>query len=224
MDVGLALPHYDFSIPGESPVRWGTLLGWAERAEALGFGSVWLSDHLFLDISRYGAPVGEHGCYDPLVALAGIARRTSRVRLGTLTLCGPLRPATVLAKALATLDVVAGGRLTVGLGAGWYEAELRAAGLTLAPPGVRLAHLAESVQVVRGMFGGGPFTFDGRYQKADKARCQPRPAQRPSPPIWVGGKGDKLIELAARYADGWNAAWTWSPEDWAARAALLDAA
>jgi len=224
VDVGLALPQYDFSVPGESPLRWETLLGWAERAETLGFGSVWLSDHLFLDISRYGAPSGDHGCLDPLVTLAAIARRTSTVRLGTLTICGPLRPATVLAKALATLDVVSGGRLTVGLGAGWYEPELLAAGLTLEPPGVRLAHLAESVQVVRGMFGGGPFSFDGRYEKANEARCQPRPVQRPSPPIWVGGKGDRLIELAGRYADGWNTAWVWTPEDWAARAALLDAA
>lgn len=224
MDVGLALPHYDFSVPGESPLRWETLLGWAERAEALGFGSVWMSDHLFLDISRYGAPPGDHGCFDPLVALAAIARRTTSVRLGTLTLCAPLRPATVLAKALATLDVVSGGRLTVGMGAGWYEPELVAAGLRLEPPGVRLARLAESVQVLRGMFGGGPYSFDGAYEQAVGARCLPRPVQRPSPPIWVGGKGDRLIELAARHADGWNTAWVWSPDTWLARARLLDAA
>jgi probable F420-dependent oxidoreductase len=224
VDVGLALPQYDFSIPGESPLRWETLLGWAERAEALGLDSVWLSDHLFLDISRYGAPAGDHGCFDAIVALAAIARRTSRVRLGTLTLCVPLRPATVLAKALATLDVVSGGRLTVGLGAGWYEPELVAAGLTLERPGVRLARLAEAVQVVRGMFGGGPFSFDGEYERANGARCQPRPVQRPTPPIWVGGKGEKLVELAGRHADGWNTAWIWTPEDWAERSALLDAA
>lgn len=224
MDVGLALPQYDFSIPGESPLRWETLLTCAERAEALGFGSVWLSDHLFLDISRYGAAPGDHGCFDALAALAAIARRTTKVRLGTLTLCVPLRPATVLAKALATLDVVSGGRLTVGLGAGWYEPELAAAGLTLQPPGKRLAHLAEAVQVVRGMFGGGPFTFEGTYERADKARCNPRPLQRPAPPIWVGGKGEKLVELAGTYADGWNTAWIWTPDDWKQRAALLDAA
>jgi probable F420-dependent oxidoreductase len=224
MDVGLALPQYDFSVPGESPLRWETLLGWAERAEALGFDSVWLSDHLFLDISRYGAPPGEHGCFDPLVAFAAIARCTTSVRLGTLTLCAPLRPATVLAKALATLDVVSGGRLTVGIGAGWYEAELAAAGLLLEPPGVRLARLAEHVQVLRGMFGGGPFTFGGRYERADGARCLPLPVQRPAPPIWVGGKGDRLLDLAGTHADGWNAAWIWSHEDWAAKADRLDAA
>lgn len=224
MDLGLALPQYDFSVPGESPLRWETLVGWAERAEALGFDSVWLSDHLFLDIARYGAPPELHGCFEPLVAFAAIARRTTTVRLGTLTLCTPLRPATVLAKALATLDVVSGGRVTVGLGAGWYEAELVAAGLELERPGVRLARLAESIQVVRGMFGGGPFSFDGLYERADAARCLPRPVQRPAPPVWVGGKGDRLIELAGRHADGWNTAWIWTPEDWAARAALLDSA
>lgn len=224
MDIGLALPQYDFSVPGESPLAWATLLGWAERAEAVGFGSVWLSDHLFLDVSRYGAPPGDSGCFDPLVTLAAIARRTRTVGLGTLTLCGPLRPATVLAKALATLDVVSAGRLIVGLGAGWYEPEMVAAGLTLERPGTRLAHLAETVQVVRGMFGGGPFSFDGRFERADQARCQPRPAQRPAPPIWVGGKGDRLVELAGRYADGWNTAWIWTPEAWAAKAARLDAA
>ncbi len=224
MDVGLALPQYDFSIPGESPLRWETLLGWAERAEALGFGSVWLSDHLFLDISRYGAPPGDHGCFDALVALAAIARRTTKVRLGTLALCVPLRPATVLAKALATLDVISGGRLIAGLGAGWYEPELAAAGRTLERPGVRLARLAEAVQVVRGMFGGGPFTFEGTYERANGARCNPRPVQRPAPPIWVAGKGERLVELAGAHADGWNTAWIWTREDWKQRAALLDAA
>ncbi|MDQ4070970.1 MAG: LLM class flavin-dependent oxidoreductase [Actinomycetota bacterium] len=224
MDIGLALPQYDFSVPGESPLRWETLLGWAERAEHLGFGSVWLSDHLFLDIGRYGAAAGDHSCFDPLVALAAIARRTSSVKLGTLTLCMPLRPATVTAKALATLDVISGGRVIVGLGAGWYEPELLAAGLETETPGVRLGRLAESVQVLRGMFGGGPFSFDGRYERAVDARCLPRPVQRPSPPIWVGGKGERLVELAGRHADGWNTAWVWRPEDWAERAALLDAA
>jgi probable F420-dependent oxidoreductase len=224
VDLGLALPQYDFSVPGESPLQWETLLGWAVRAEQLGFDSVWLSDHLFLDITRYGAGPGDRGCFDPLVTLPAIARRTSTVRLGTLTLCAPLRPATVTAKALATLDVVSGGRLVVGLGAGWYGPELAAAGLELEPPPARLARLAESVQVVRGMFGGGPFTFDGAYERAVDARCLPRPVQRPTPPIWVGGKGGRLVELAGRYADGWNTAWAWTPERWAERAAVLDVA
>ncbi len=222
MDVGLALPQYDFSVPGQSPLPWSTLIGWAERAEALGFGSVWLSDHLFFDVSRYGGQAGAQGCFEPIAALGAVARRTTSVRLGTLTVCTPLRPATVLAKALATVDVLSGGRLTVGLGAGWYEAELEAAGLKLERPGARVARLGEALQVVRGMFGGEPFSFDGRYERAAGARCQPRPVQRPHPPLWVGGKGDRLLQVAAHHADGWNSAWIWTTEAWKRRAAVLD--
>ncbi|MDQ6727520.1 MAG: TIGR03619 family F420-dependent LLM class oxidoreductase [Actinomycetota bacterium] len=222
MEIGLALPQYDFSVPGESPLRWATLASAAVRAEELGFDSVWLSDHLFLDVSRYGGPAGARGCFEPLAALGALARLTATVRLGTLAMCAPLRPATVLAKALATVDVLSGGRLTVGLGAGWYEAELDAAGLVLDRPGARLARLAEALQVVRGMFGGGPFSFDGRYERAEGARCEPRPVQRPCPPLWAGGKGDRLLRVVAEHADGWNTAWIWTPEAWQERNAVLD--
>jgi len=224
VEIGLALPQYDFSVPGESPLRWETVARSAVEAEAWGFDSVWLSDHLFLDVSRYGGPPGAQGCFDPLVALSALARLTSAIRLGTLTMCTPLRPATILAKALATVDVLSGGRLTVGMGAGWYEAEMEAAGIALAGPGARLARLDEALQVLKGMFGGGPYTFDGRYESAVAARCQPRPVQRPHPPVWVGGKGDRLLEVVARHADGWNTAWVWTTDAWRRRSAVLDAA
>jgi probable F420-dependent oxidoreductase len=190
----------------------------------LGFDSVWVADHLFLDLGRHGAPPGIFGSYDPLVVLAALARITRRVRLGTLVLCTPLRPVTVLAKALATLDVVSGGRLVAGLGAGWYEPELRAAGLALEPAAARLAHLEEACEVLRGMFGGGPYTFAGAHVRAVDARCRPRPVQRPHPPIWVGGRGDRLLGVVAGQADGWNAAWRWTPESYRERLRVLDAA
>src|SRR5437660_5435364 len=148
MDIGLALPQFDFSVPGEQPLRWATVRHWATRAEALGFHSVWLADHLFFSIEKYGGPRREHGGFDPVVVLGALARATSRVRLGTLVLCAQLRPPAVLAKALATVDVVSNGRLTVGLGAGWYEPEYVAAGIAFERPGVRLAQLAEVVQIV----------------------------------------------------------------------------
>ena len=204
MDVGLALPQFDFSVPGERPLRWETVRGWAGRAEDLGFDSVWLADHLFWDIGRYGGRAGPQFAYDPLVALAALGRVTRRVRLGTLVLNAPLRPPTVLAKALASLDVVAGGRLIVGLGAGNFEPEYRAAEVPFARPGVRLAQLGEALDVLRGMFGGGPYTFEGEHYRAFEARCLPRPVQEPHPPLWVGGRGDRLLDLVARKADGWN--------------------
>ena len=223
MRVGLALPHFDFSVPGQNPLRWGTLADWARQAEALGFESLWVADHLFLDLARYGGPSGTFGSYDPLVVLAALAGLTRRVRLGTLVLCAPLRPATVLAKALATLDVVSGGRLVAGLGAGWYEPEFGAAGLALERPAARLAHLEEACELLRGMFGGGPYSFDGAHVRAVEARCRPRPVQRPHPPIWVGGRGDRLLGVVARQADGWNAAWRWTPDSYRERVRVLHA-
>ena len=221
MRVGLALPNFDFSVAGENPLRWATLAGSARQAEALGFESLWVADHLFVDLRRHGGPPGPFGSYDPLVVLGALARLTRRVRLGTLVLCTPLRPVTMMAKALATLDVVSGGRLVAGLGAGWYEPELHAAGLALERPAARLVHLEEACQVLRGMFGGGPYSFDGTYVRAVDARCWPRPVQRPHPPIWVGGRGDRLLGVVARRADGWNAAWTWTPDSYRERLRVL---
>jgi probable F420-dependent oxidoreductase len=224
MRIGLALPQFDFSVPAEQPLRWSTVVEWAAMAERLRFDSVWLADHLFLDIVKYGGPPGTHGAFDPLVALGALARHTERVQLGTLVLCAPLRPATVLAKALATLDVASAGRLIVGLGAGWYEPELALVGKSGERPGDRLARLAESLQVLKGMFGGGPFSFDGKFEEAVNAWCLPQPVQEPHPPIWLGGQGDRLLDLVARHADGWNTAWRWTPDRYRQRSQVLDAA
>lgn len=211
MDVGVALPQFDFSVPGESPLSWSSVLQWAGRAEELGFDSLWLADHVFFSVEKYGGPPGTYGALDPLVALAGLARATSRARLGTLVLCAQLRPPAVAAKALASIDVLSGGRLTVGMGAGWYEPEYRAAGIPFERPGVRLAQLAEAVEVVKAMFGGG----------WGEAPCDPLPAQRPRPPVWVGGRGDRLLGVAAQHADGWNTVWSWTPEAYRERLDVL---
>ncbi|MFN2507081.1 MAG: LLM class flavin-dependent oxidoreductase [Acidimicrobiales bacterium] len=224
MRVGLALPQFDFSVPGERPLAWGTVAVWARRAEDLGFSSLWLADHLFLDLSRYGGPAEPSGAFDPIPALAALARVTHRARIGSLVLCGPLRPPSVLAKALATLDVISGGRLTVGIGAGWYEPEFAAAGVRFERPAVRLGQLAEAIVILRGLFGGGPFTFAGRHWSVENALCLPLPVQRPHPPIWVGGRGDALLRLAARHADGWNTVWVWTPDEYRQRSRFLDAA
>lgn len=220
MDVGLALPQYDYSPRNE----WSDVLAAATRAERAGFHSVWLADHLFMDIDKYGAPPGHHFGYDPLVALGAIARRTERVRLGTLVICSQLRPPTVLAKSLTTLDVLSAGRLVVGMGAGWNAPEYDVAGVAFERPGIRLAQLAEAVQIVRGMCGGGPFSFDGEHYTANHANCRPPSVQQPSPPIVVGGRGDRLLDLCARHADGWNTVWTWTLDEWRARSAFADGA
>jgi alkanesulfonate monooxygenase SsuD/methylene tetrahydromethanopterin reductase-like flavin-dependent oxidoreductase (luciferase family) len=224
--IGLALPQYDFSVPGESPLTWETLRGFAVRADEAGFDSLWLSDHLFFDVGKYGGSTEPAGAYEPIVTLAALAREVKRARLGTLVLCEALRPATVLAKALASLDRITGGRLDVGLGAGWYAPEYAAIGIDFPSPRVRLARLAEAVAIVAELLGptGGPCTFDGEYHRADGARNLPPALQKPRPPVFVGGKGDRLIQLAVDVADGWNTCWVWTPDAYRERLAVLDAA
>src|SRR5436305_3105324 len=165
MDVGLALPQFDFSIPGERPLRWQTVCDWAQRAESLGFRDLWLADHLFWDLAKYGGPEELFDVYDPLAGLAALARITSNVRLGILVASAPMRPPSVLAKALSTLDVLSGGRLIAGLGAGNYEPELDAVGVGLEPARTRLERLEEAVDILDGLFAGGPFTYEGRHYR-----------------------------------------------------------
>lgn len=223
MDVGLALPHYDHSVPGERPLRWETVVAWARAAEVAGLGSVWLSDHLFVSLARWGGPDEDQEGFEPLAALAGLAGATERVRLGTLVLCPHLRPPGVLAKALATVDVLSEGRLTVGIGAGWFEPEYAAAGLEFPSAPRRVARLAETVEVLRLAFTGEPFDHQGQHVQMERMVCLPRPVQRPGPPIWIGGSGDRLLEVAGRHADGWNAGgWSGTVADFVERAAALD--
>jgi alkanesulfonate monooxygenase SsuD/methylene tetrahydromethanopterin reductase-like flavin-dependent oxidoreductase (luciferase family) len=195
----------------------------ATRAEALGFHSVWLSDHLFLDIAKYGGADDVEGAFEPIVTLAALARAVPRVRLGALVFCEALRPASVLAKALATLDRISAGRIDVGVGAGWYEPEYAAIGMDFPPPGVRLARMREAVDVLCALLGesGGPLVYPGEYHRTDGARNRPTAVQRPRPPVFVGGKGDRLLRLVAERADGWNTCWAWTPEAYAERRALL---
>ena len=224
MRFGLALPHYDFSVVGEYPLSWATVRDTAKAAEAMGLDSLWVSDHLFLDIGKYGGSDHPEAAFEPIVTLAALAREVEHVRLGTLVFCEALRPASVLAKAVATLDRISGGRIDVGLGAGWYEPEYTAVGMDFPPPGVRLARLRDALHIVKPLLGpeGGPVVFDGEYHRANGARNRPTAVQDPRPPVFIGGKGDRLLRLVAERADGWNTCWVWTPEDYADRRKVLD--
>jgi probable F420-dependent oxidoreductase len=223
---GLALPHYDFSRPDGAPVSWEGLVNAARRAESLGFDSAWISDHFFLSLARYGGPDEPYGSPEALTALAGLAAVTDRIRLGTLVLCAGFRHPAILAKSAVTIDLLSEGRLDLGLGAGWYEDEYRAFGYRVGPVGERFEVLEETVEVLSLLFGEKePVTWEGRHYSLDEAYCRPRPAQRPGPPLWVGGKGGpRLARLVARRADGWNTVWTWTPEDYADRVRVLEEA
>ena len=226
MRIGLALPHYDFSAPDGSPVSWEQLAESARRAEALGFDSVWVSDHFFLTLERYGGTPDEaYGSPEALTALAALAAITERVRLGTLVLCAGFRHPALLAKSAVTIDLLSGGRLDLGLGAGWMEQEYRAFGYDFGDTGLRFEILEETLVALGLLFGDGPATWAGRHFHLHEAFARPRPAQKPRPPLWVGGKGGpRLLRLLARHADGWNTVWAWTPEGYAERARALDRA
>jgi F420-dependent oxidoreductase-like protein len=155
--------------------------------------------------------------------LSALARDTERLRLGTSVLSVSYRLPSVLAKMAATLDVISGGRLELGLGAGWFEREYRAYGIPFPRIGERIEQLDEAVQVIRAMWTAERPTFTGKHYTIEDAVCDPRPEQRPHPPIWIGGEGDRVHRVAARAADGINVRW-WSPERVAARTPFLDAA
>lgn len=174
---------------------------------------MWLADHLFLSLEEFGGPPGRLFVLDPIVALAALSRVTSRVRLGTLVLCAQLRAPRLLAKQLATIDVLSGGRLTVGVGAGWYAPEFEEAGIPFGRPDVRIDQLDETVATLVAMFADEPLV-----------PFRPLPVQHPRPPVWVGGRGDRLLAVAAARGDGWNTAWTWTPEAYRERLSVFERA
>jgi F420-dependent oxidoreductase-like protein len=225
MKVGVALPHYDFSYPDGRPADLEATIAVARRAEQLGFDSVWMSDHFFLDLAKYGGAATRYSSLEAITTLSAIAIDTERVRLGTLVLCEAFRHPPVLAKMAATLDIVSEGRLELGIGAGWYEDEYRAFGFAFPPTGERIARLRETVDIVGGMLTSERFSYEGRYYRVDDAPADPPPIQRPRPPIWIGGKGGpKIMRIVAEAADGWNTVWRWSPAGYAERLSELDRA
>jgi alkanesulfonate monooxygenase SsuD/methylene tetrahydromethanopterin reductase-like flavin-dependent oxidoreductase (luciferase family) len=224
MHFGLALPQYDFSISGTRPLTFDAIVEHAQVARAAGATSLWLSDHLFLDVAKYGGPPDREACFDPLVTLAALARRAPDMRLGSLVFLEALRPAAVLAKALATLDRISGGRVDVGVGAGWYEPEYEAIDMAMPPPGERLDRLTDALEVLAGLLSGGPFTYEGAHHRAREAWNAPAAVQLPRPRVFVGGKGDRLLRIVAKHADGWNTCWTWTPDEYRERLTVLEEA
>ena len=219
MRVGLALPHYEFSLPGAEPVAFDRLAEVAVRAERLGFDSVWVSDHFFASLERYGGDDRRYGTLEPMTTLGALAALTERVRLGTLVLSAGFRHPAIVAKQATAIDLLSGGRLELALGAGWYEDEFEAFGYPFGSVGERFSVLEETLGVLGALFDGEPASFDGERIALREAYNHPRPVQEPRPPLLVGGKGGpRLLELAARLADGWNAVWRWAPEPYAERA------
>lgn len=225
MRIGLALPHYDFSAPDRQPVTWPGLLDAASRAERLGFGSIWISDHFFLGLARYGGPQDLQGTPEAFTALAAMAARTDRARLGTLVACAPFRHPAIVAKMATAIDLISGGRFDLGLGAGWYEHEFRAFGYPYGTVGSRFSILEDHVEAIAALLAGDrSVTLERRFVKLDDAYNSPPPVQPGGPPVWLGGKGgDRLLRLAAATGAGWNTVWRWTTEALADRVKTMRA-
>lgn len=162
------------------------LISLARKAEAIGCAAFVWPDHLL-----------EHA---PVPLLATIAAATERLRVGTFVLNTCLRHPAVLAQDLATLDALSGGCLEIGIGAGWNKPEYDAIGIPFEPVGVRIKRLTEAVAILKGCFTEGPFSFSGEYYSIADYEAKPKPAQRPYPPLFLGGGGKRLLTLAAREA------------------------
>lgn len=182
------------------------LLAVAQTAESLGFDAFFRSDHYLAMGSSDGLP----GPTDAWVTLAGLARETTRIRLGTLVTSATFRLPGPLAVSVAEVDAMSGGRVELGLGAGWFEAEHTAYGIPFPSLGDRFERLSEQLAIVTGLWAtplGGTFSYDGRHYRVADSPALPKPVQTPGPPVIVGGGGPtRTPRLAARYAAEFNLA------------------
>jgi probable F420-dependent oxidoreductase len=164
------------------------LTEWARKAEALGYSAFFVPDHFI-----------EHDLA-PTAALAHVAAVTDTLRIGPLVLGNDYKHPVVLAREMATLDLLSAGRLELGIGAGWMTADYEKAGMTLDRPGVRIARLAESIAILKGLFAPGPFSFDGEHYRVTDLDGMPKPPQGADLPFLIGGGAPKILGLAAREA------------------------
>ncbi len=196
MEFGVQLPHFGPLVSGR-----GTL-ALAQRAEALGFDAVWVSDHIVYPATfaeRFGTAV-----YEAITTLTWVGAVTERIRLGTAVLIAPYRNPLLLAKQLSTLDDLSGGRTVVGVGAGWMEEEFDALGAAFAERG---AVTDEHLQVMRTLWRDAHPTHAGERYQFPPLCADPRPAQQPAPPIWIGGNSGAALRRAARLGEGWLPIW-----------------
>lgn len=200
MLFGFQQPNFTFG--GTERDIYPTLRKIAQEADRLGFDSFWLMDHL-MQIPMIAPP------HEPMLecyaTLPAIAADTKRVRLGAMMTCTSYRHPSLLAKMGASLDNISGGRFILGIGAGWFGEEYKAYGYRFHPYEERVARLREAVQLIKRMWTDDRATYDGKFYRARAAMCNPKPIQKPRPPVWIGGGGEKLtLRVVAEEADACN--------------------
>lgn len=186
---------------GQQNVQWAEMLDLWRKADAWGYDSLWNFDHFY---SIRGDPEGP--CLEGWTTLSALAQVTCRARIGHLVIGNTYRHPCITAKMAASLDHISGGRLNLGIGAGWFELEHRTFGIDYKTVPGRLTALDEACQIIRSMFTQPKTTLHGAHYTVTDAMCLPKPVQRPHPPIMIGGTGKKvLLKIVAKHADMWNA-------------------
>lgn len=189
--VGVQLPEV------EREVRWPEYVAMARRAEDLGFDTIWVGDHL---LYRF-ADGSTRGPWEVWTLLAAIAASTTRIRLGPLVASTAFHAPAMLAKLASTVDEISGGRLILGLGAGWNETEFRAFGF---PFDHRVDRFEEAFTIVRTLLRDGMIDFDGRYFQARDCELRPGPTRPGGPPLLIGSRGERMLRIALPHVDAWN--------------------
>jgi F420-dependent oxidoreductase-like protein len=195
--------------------KWAKTVEVATLAEQLDYDSVWVYDHF------HNVPTPAHeAMFECWTTMAAISQRTSRIRLGQMVGCAPYRNPGLLAKITSTIDVISGGRLDWGIGAGWYDHEFRGYGYEFPKPSVRIKVLEETVEIVKAMWREPDVDYEGTHFRLQGAQCDPKPLQTPHPPIWIGGGGEQLtLRVVARHATHSN--FGGKPHEWAHKAEVL---
>jgi F420-dependent oxidoreductase-like protein len=203
LKLGVFLPQgwrMDLADIPDAVEKYETMSRCAVEAEKAGYDAVWVYDHFH--------PVPEpvlESVFECWTAMAALARDTRTIRLGQMVTCNSYRPPSLLAKMASCVDVMSHGRLNLGIGAGWYQHEYVAYGYEYRDAPERLRMLRESLQVIKAMWTQDEASFDGRYYKILGAINEPKPVQKPHPPIWIGGAGEKVtLKLVAQYGDACN--------------------
>jgi len=173
----------------------------ALKAEDLGFDSIWVSDHLMHPFPVNGKPM--FYCYEAWTLMSALATMTESVKIAFHVLVPAFRNPSVLAKMAATLDEISEGRLIMSLGAGWFKQEYDAYGIPWEDHDDRIERLREAILMMKALWTQPVATFDGKYYHIKEAIMEPKPVQKPHPPIWIGGNSPKTLELSAELADGW---------------------
>ena len=210
--------------------RFEDIVSTVRECERRGFDSIWLKDNFLPWLQSY-VKDGKNTvatcesdndvvleCWTTLSSLAPITRR---IRLGAILVNSYRTPPSLLAKMVSTLDIISRGRLEFGLSAGWYRREFEAYGFDFLNASARVEMMEESIRIIKMMLTeNSPVSFSGKYFKVNGAICNPKPIQRPYPPLWIGGSGERTIEIAAKYANGWNYGLC-SYEEYVAKLSLL---